>query len=388
MDQSRLQTEKLKDYFFNVYLPECSTNCYGHKRINQNIIVDCYGNEINHNVIQRLIYNFERNFKVIVSKFKILSISEEVEDCENDHQNIKYNLYNVQTKIRTHLMFLSKLLCFSNIFESSNQREAVLETVKKLRELEEKSLCNLRSLNSLQKYSEEDDMVSEEDSVAIPVKETCSAEIQKSVSKCSKSVLDQLYLCHDPLLTYRERHKIIKEIVSVNSTSSKKVNPVDQTCSEETIPVDEKCSEEVDPLILDSLDVMCNLKVVALDKKIGEEVTDLPALQIDQSCTVSCDTIQVNTVQDYTVNEYVGQEIAEVTNTCPGDTSIEDLCHNVDDPYDMITLFKSVSKQSHSTCSNIVYKLVLLKQTRREEDEKLKQFRLRNLMFLLLLNIQ
>ena len=133
---------------------------------------------------------------------------------------------------------------------------------------------------------------------------------------------------------------------------------------------------------------MCNLKVVALDEEIGVEVTDLPALQIDQSYTVSCDTIQVNTVQDYTVNEYVGQEIAEVMNTCPVDTSIEDLCHNVDDPYDMITLFKSVSKQSYSTCSNIVYKLVLLKQTRREEDEKWKQFRLRNLMFLLLLNVQ
>ena len=96
----------------------------------------------------------------------------------------------------------------------------------------------------------------------------------------------------------------------------------------------------------------------------------------------------MNTVPDYTVNKFFGQEIVEVTNTCPVDTSMEDLSYNVDDPYELITLFKSVSRQRYSICLNMEYKLVFLKMTRREADEELKQFRLRNLMFLLLLNVQ
>ena len=90
----------------------------------------------------------------------------------------------------------------------------------------------------------------------------------------------------------------------------------------------------------------------------------------------------MNTVPDYTVNKFFGQEIVEVTNTCPVDTSMEDL------RYELITLFKSVSRQRYSICLNMEYKLVFLKMTRREADEELKRFRLRNLMFLLLLNVQ
>ena len=96
----------------------------------------------------------------------------------------------------------------------------------------------------------------------------------------------------------------------------------------------------------------------------------------------------MNTVPDYTVNKFFGQEIVEVMNTCPVDTSMEDLSYNVDDPYELITLFKSVSRQRYSICLNMEYKLVFLKMTRREADEELKKFRLRNLIFLLLLNVQ